>query len=695
MVGLPRRLVRQLCYLLTTVIIITVLLLLANRHNVLRLQDYLSIDLTPSFFQPAADSFIVDVSINNCLKLKSKNKDCGLPAAAEGPLGDLQDLGGWIKIDKDLSLGNSWIKKKYFSYKRVLAKSLKGNVQSGQKEPEKRDDQQVLIDIAISNPDKDALINGNKHLLIPEKILKELHSGRVFNDKDHEDLVLDGTHKQKSEPLVSTLHKISEVAPKENKEERSVAEAGNHENSNQERDSLGLDNISADKSQVNKRAEENDRLDLDIQYKIPTKEELLNNGWQYKSNGIWLKYGSKWNKEVITGLDILYGDDAVEPRPNWELLHENNILDVNSPPGKSAYLTIRRGPKVDYDKAEFKPTLKLKEDGKFKILQVADLHFSTGVGKCRDPVPPESADGCQADPRTLKFLEKVLDLEKPDFVVLTGDQIFGDEAPDSETAIFKALNPFISRKIPFAITLGNHDDEGSMTRTQVMSLCSNLPFSLSSIGPDDAAGVGNYVLDVESFDSKKSSLSLYFLDTHKYSQSPKVNPGYDWIKESQLKWLERAHVEVDDKLSPGFHLSMAFFHIPLPEYRNLNNRIFGRQREGVTAPRYNTEARALLGDIGVLVVSVGHDHCNEYCLADNQKRRIGGENDIWLCYGGGSGEGGYGGYGNYVRRLRLFELDISAGDIITWKRTAADPKKVIDKQRLVKNGKAVKDIQQV
>ena len=59
----------------------------------------------------------------------------------------------------------------------------------------------------------------------------------------------------------------------------------------------------------------------------------------------------------------------------------------------------------------------LKSNGRFKIMQVADLHLSTGLGACRDPYPDGYNGGpCEADPRTLDFVAKMLDDEKPDMV---------------------------------------------------------------------------------------------------------------------------------------------------------------------------------------------------------------------------------------------------------------------------------------
>lgn len=752
MLGLSRRWIRQLGYLLFIFLTAIIILLVANKHNV-GLDDYFPTGFLPSFFQPAADLFIVDIAIKKCLKLKSKNEFCGVPDASDGYMGNLYGSGQWVKLDKDLSLGSSWYSKEYLSYKKAKKDALNGKitadeiVKGKQKREIKKKDNQVILDMAISNPLVDSKVPGNEKLRIPLSILKEFHSKKVYNDDDHEKLIEKQRAKTKDEKVQALTVDKSKVASNKinikleedkqissesakNKDEKGSVEKTQEDktdkpgnNADEENDNLTNDGkkdaieqgepskedekVESKKNQGNKpdkdkkmandeeqkeegrekrtRSIENSRHDLNVMYSIPTKEQLVESGWVYKSNGIWLKYG-KANSNALTGIDILFGDDAVDPRPNWRLLKSGPLKDVKSPSDKPAYISIRKGPRADYKKIR-KP-LKINKNGKFKILQVADLHFSTGVGKCRDPAPSETKTGCQADPRTLKFLNKVLDLEKPDFVVLTGDQIFGDEAPDSETALFKALNPFIKRKIPFAVTMGNHDDEGSLTRTEIMSLSANLPYSLSSLGLDEVAGVGNYALTVEGPSSHNTAMSLYFLDTHKYSQNPKVTPGYDWLKESQLKWLEREAASLQKSIAAysHIHMSMAFFHIPLPEYRNFGQPIVGENKEGITAPRYNSGARSILGKLGVSVASVGHDHCNDYCLQDLETNPE--ENKMWLCYGGGSGEGGYGGYGGYVRRMRVFDIDTNAGEIKSWKRKESNPEEEFDHQVLVSGGNA-------
>lgn len=694
------------------------LVLFANKNSLIDVKSYFPIDFTPSFFQPESEVYVVDVAINTCSKINANNIYCGLPAPSDGELGNLYQSGGWAKIDKDVSLGSGWINKQYFAYKEIKSDALSGNIAGKPEENKdegtwrdllsKKERHQVIVDIAVSNAKEDSKIKGNEKRLLPKHLIVGFHNSQIFDDEEHakllavaeqangkttltkktEDYERERLEKEKAlavdqDTLASEKLEQDSKADKPGGSKDSSDKAKEFEESIEPKAPTGDSPSKEGVEEKVKRGKEKSRHDLQRTLYIPTAKEIEEHGWKYKKHGIWVKYGPHGN-DAITGIDLLFGEDAVEPRPNWNLI-KDSLSDTKSP--LPVYLTYRRGKKLDYKSKKFQPTLKFNKDGKFKILQVADLHFSTGVGKCLDPAPESTKEGCEADPRTIRFLDKVLEIEKPDFVVLTGDQIFGQAAPDAETAIFKALYPFIKREIPFAVTLGNHDAEGSLSREAVMSVSANLPFSMAAIGPDQVDGVGNYAVDIEASDTKKLALSMYFLDTHAYSLNPKVNPGYDWIKNSQLRWLEEQAASVLENVAPG-HLAMAFFHIPLPEYRNVEDQSFvGKNPEGVTAPRYNSGARKVLGEIGISVASVGHDHCNDYCLQDTANKEQSTENRMWLCYGGGSGEGGYAGYGGYIRRLRVFEIDSTKGEISSWKRGENDPNSDFDKQVLVSEGK--------
>lgn len=424
--------------------------------------------------------------------------------------------------------------------------------------------------------------------------------------------------------------------------------------------------------------------------KIPTLQEAEKLGWHHIAHGLWVKYGVFDPNHTLQRLDILYGTDAVDPRADWFLIKKPLLLGSHQQ--YPTYITLQNPQLVHRGSSLKPPSLKIRSDGTFKILQVADLHFLTGVGVCRDPFPPESAKGCEADPRTLNFLEEVLKIEKPDLVVLTGDQVFGETSPDLLLSALKAYAPFVSHGIPFAVTLGNHDDEGLLGRWEMMEVARRLPYSLSRVGPEKVAGIGNYFITVAGAKLNNPAMLLWFLDTHKYSPNPKTNPGYDWLKDSQLDWLEELYDHLKPKIEKylHIHLLMAFFHIPIPEFRNFGeNNVVGSAKEGVTASTYNTGVRTVFAKMGVSVASVGHDHCNDYCLKDNHKESK-MDHDMWLCYGGAAGEGGYGGYGGTPRRMRVFNIDTGRNRVSSWKWVEGEiDKGKIDEQVLVDGGKAV------
>lgn len=413
--------------------------------------------------------------------------------------------------------------------------------------------------------------------------------------------------------------------------------------------------------------------------------------WESRPAGIWIKKAAKRHMgdaaKLVTGVDVLFGPDAADPRSNWEVSQISLFLDTNTNQPEP-HLTIRKGAALtDVEK----PTPRIRKDGKFKIMQAADLHLATGLGTCRHVMPEGSP--CEADTRTLQFIERLLIDEAPDLIILSGDQVNGDTAPDAQTAIYKYSALFASHKIPYAGIFGNHDDEGNLDRAASMAIMDGLPYSLSTAGPLDVDGVGNYIIEVLGRGSTShSALTIYMLDTHSYSPQEKKYRGYDWVKQSQIDWfhstaqgLKRKHKEYTH-----IHMNLAFIHIPLPEYRNPHNfPVVGNWTEPPTAPAFNSGFMDALIQENVLLVGCGHDHVNDYCVPGGDEK---GEARLWMCYGGGSGFGGYGGYGGYHRRVRFWEFDMNAARVWTWKRLEwGETERRVDRQLVVDGGKVVVD----
>ncbi|GAA5832135.1 hypothetical protein JCM11251_004252 [Rhodosporidiobolus azoricus] len=261
--------------------------------------------------------------------------------------------------------------------------------------------------------------------------------------------------------------------------------------------------------------------------------------------------GSAGALEPITELDVLYGGQEVKALPGFTRMErlitggEDDPKSVAKPKGK------RVGASLAYRKQnkELPPTpvLRFSDTGNFTVLQVSDLHFSVGPGECRD-VDAEHVEACKregADVYSLKWLETALEATKPDLVVLTGDQLNGQETSwDAHSVVLKWAPLLYERGIPWATIFGNHDEEATdLDHAAQMKLYTHLPYYIGEAGPSSVDGVGNYLRSIRAPTSSGEDtalFSLYFLDSHAYAKkgiNPWGDPGYDYIKPNQINWF--------------------------------------------------------------------------------------------------------------------------------------------------------------
>jgi hypothetical protein len=295
--------------------------------------------------------------------------------------------------------------------------------------------------------------------------------------------------------------------------------------------------------------------------------------------------------------------------------------------------------------------LKFRPDGRFIIAQFADLHWHNGE---------------EPDQQTRAMMERILDAERPDFVALTGDNIAGRPCVDPAESTRQVAAPMEERKIPWAGVFGNHDAEGSMDREGLMDALRSCPHCLSEPGPEAVSGVGNFTLRIRSAHREALAAALYFLDSGTY-------PGdefgtYDWFKRDQIAWyleqsrqLNAAYAEARSKeeSSPQPIPSLAFFHIPLPEYNEAwDFKVCkGRKYENVYSPSLNSGFFLAMVEAGdVMGTFVGHDHVNDF-----EGTLFG----IRLCYGRGGGFSTYGREG-MLRGARMIELREGERSFETW-----------------------------
>ncbi len=248
----------------------------------------------------------------------------------------------------------------------------------------------------------------------------------------------------------------------------------------------------------------------------------------------------------------------------------------------------------------FAQQLHFNSDGKFKIIQFTDLHYIEG------------ATGSQS---TIGMMKGVIESEKPDLVVFTGDVVVGHKqiAKSWDTV----LDVVISRNVPYLVTFGNHDDEGDWSRRQVAEYVSTKNLLLNKIPfIENIDGYMNGAITIKDKDNKDAAI-LYIMDSHAYSTISNVK-GYGWLTYSQIGWYRQqsdAFRKANNKILPA----LAFFHIALPEYsiafNDLKNKRIGVRYEAECHPSINTGMFAAMLEQGdVIGTFVGHDHINDYLV---------------------------------------------------------------------------------
>lgn len=284
---------------------------------------------------------------------------------------------------------------------------------------------------------------------------------------------------------------------------------------------------------------------------------------------------------------------------------------------------------------------RFNEDGKFKIAQLTDIHLHPGDPKSN------------AVPDTIL---SVLKQENPDLVIMTGDIVTQKPAREGWQIIMDMMK---KANIPYAVTMGNHDPE-VMERDSIYDILLTDPLFVGEKGPEDLSGVGNFILPILASDGSRQVKSvIYCMDSGDYPQIP-GNGSYDWLKWDQISWY-RQHSQAFTDLNGGQPIpSLAYFHIAVPEYRNINQEnanVYGCNKEGsgIGAPDVNSGFLVSCLEMGdVMGMFVGHDHDNDY---------IGLQNGIALAQGRVSG---FNAYGDLPRGARIVELTEGKRQFDTW-----------------------------
>lgn len=200
--------------------------------------------------------------------------------------------------------------------------------------------------------------------------------------------------------------------------------------------------------------------------------------------------------------------------------------------------------------------LRFNKDGKFRIMQMADLQDD------------EILSGVTKD-----FIRKAVKAEKPDLIVLTGDNTAGYACKVGIKAIDdalskKAIKEFMSIineiGVPVAMVYGNHDDDDTKTtKEDLMKMYQQYECFVSYDADPELYGCGTHNLPIYASDgSDKVSFNLWMFDSNTYDEE---FGGYDYVHPDQIAWYEKTEAELT-KANGGTPVpSMLFQHIIVDE----------------------------------------------------------------------------------------------------------------------------------
>ncbi|MBS1749445.1 MAG: metallophosphoesterase [Bacteroidetes bacterium] len=222
--------------------------------------------------------------------------------------------------------------------------------------------------------------------------------------------------------------------------------------------------------------------------------------------------------------------------------------------------------------AQNNAALKFNDSGEFKIIQFTDTHVNTSRGE---------------NLGIFEYLQKIIQLENPDLVVITGDIVTEDNPQKGYMMFVKA---FQEAGVPWVMVFGNHDSEHNISRKDLAKFLQSQHGCLNK-DEGETDGNSNFILTVSERDNKTEAL-LYFMDSNDYSTlKPRVG-GWGWFTNNQVEWY-RAKSKTYTMANGGTpYPAIAFFHIPFPEYE-----LAMKNKKAI-----------------VMGTFAGHDHYNDYIV---------------------------------------------------------------------------------
>ncbi|KAM0799762.1 calcineurin-like phosphoesterase [Usnea florida] len=340
-----------------------------------------------------------------------------------------------------------------------------------------------------------------------------------------------------------------------------------------------------------------------------------------------------------------------------------------------------------------KADLNLAEDNSFKISVFSDLHYGEN----------ESTFGIAADMNSAALMRQVLSQEQPDFVILNGDLITGENtfAFNSTGYVDEIVAPLVQGDYSWASTYGNHDSKYNLSREALYAEEKKYAGAYTQHGPAGTDGVTNYVLPIFPANTTGNSQTpvalLWFFDSRGGSEYQSLPANVDnidnYVSNGTVSWYRSTQADLQNQ--HGILPSLAFVHIPTLAFLNLQSEtsptVSGPNYPGLNADvplaqqgysNTGSEAipfmQALLDTPGLHSIYSGHDHGDSWCGRWPEGTLpgygVGGgssQDRPFLCFCKHSGYGGYGVWNRGVRQVQMSFDESGVMSVDTWVRMQA------------------------
>lgn len=331
---------------------------------------------------------------------------------------------------------------------------------------------------------------------------------------------------------------------------------------------------------------------------------------------------------------------------------------------------------------ESQPALRLDANGEFHIAIFSDLHYGE----------EEDGWGITQDVNSTRVMNNVLNSEKPDFVILNGDLITGENTflTNSTKYLDVVVTPLVEHNVSWASTYGNHDSQYNLSREALFQEESKYTLSYTKHSPLGIPAVTNYYLLLYPHEKRSPDAPLailWFFDSQGGAefQAPAGSQSIpNWVEPSIAAWFQSEQAIIKAKYKKDLP-SLAFVHIPPTAFIAVQNNLLPNSgEESAHFPGLNDDVplayegtgwqdvpfmQALVNTPKLHSVYSGHDHGDAWCAnwptGVNDTK---GVSSPHVCFCKHTGYGGYGNWNRGSRNLRLSFSENGDMEVDTWVR---------------------------